>query len=54
MAARLLGELGRIADELRRAAQKGDLTPSNPEVAAALRDLAEMRAICLEALGRQP
>jgi hypothetical protein len=54
MAGRLLSELGRIADELRRAAEKGDLTPSNPEVAAALRDLAEMRAVCLEALGRQP
>ena len=54
MAARLLGELGRIADELRRAAEAGDLTPSNPEVAAALRDLAEMRAVCLEALGRRP
>lgn len=54
MAARLLSELGRIADELRRAAEAGDLTPSNPEVAAALRDLAEMRAVCLEALGRQP
>jgi len=54
MAGRLLSELGRIADELRRAAEVGNLTPSNPEVAAALRDLAEMRAVCLEALGRLP
>jgi hypothetical protein len=54
MAARLLGELGRIADALRAAVQRGDLTPSNPEVAAALRDIAEMRAVCLEAMGRQP
>ena len=54
LTARLLGELGRIADELRRVAEAGDLTPSNPEVAAALRDLAEMRAVCLEALGRRP
>ena len=54
LVARLLGELGRIADELHRAAEAGDLTPSNPEVAAAMRDLAEMRAVCLEALGRQP
>lgn len=54
MAARLLGELGRIADVLRAAAQAGTLTPSNPEVAAALRDIAEMRAVCLEAMGRKP
>jgi len=54
MAARLLGELGRIADVLRRAAEEGDLSPSNPLVAAALRDLAEMRAVCFEAMGRLP
>jgi hypothetical protein len=52
--ARLLGELGRIADTLRRAAEAGDLTPSNPQVASALRDIAEMRAICFQALGRDP
>ena len=54
MAARLLGELGRIAEALRCAHARGDLTPSHPEVAAALRDIAEMRAVCLEAMGRQP
>lgn len=53
-AARLLGALGRIGDALRLAAERGDLTPSNPQVAAALRDIAEMRAACLEAMGRAP
>lgn len=53
-AARLLGELGRIAQVLRQAAEAGDLTPSNPLVAAALRDLAEMRAVCFQAMGRAP
>jgi hypothetical protein len=46
--------LGRIADLLREAAEQGDLSPSNPLVAAALRDLAEMRAVCFEAMGRKP
>lgn len=52
--ARLLVELGRIAQALRDAAESGNVTPSDPHVAAALRDLAEMRCVCMEALGREP
>lgn len=54
VAARLLGELGRIHELLRSGIERGDLTPSHPLVATAMRDLAEMRAMCLEALGRSP
>ncbi|MGE0061413.1 MAG: hypothetical protein AB7T86_04970 [Xanthobacteraceae bacterium] len=54
VAARLLAELGRIHETLRAGVERGDLTPSHPLVATAMRDLAEMRAMCLEALGRSP
>ena len=54
MAARLLGELGRIAEALRTASSAGTVDPANPHVAAALRDLAEMRTVCFEAMGRTP
>lgn len=54
LAARLLGELGRTQELLRTGITRGDLTPSDPLVAAAMRNLAEMRAACLEALGRTP
>lgn len=50
VAARLLGELGRIAEALRA----GKADPADPHIAAALRDLAEMRSVCFEALGRSP
>lgn len=53
-AARLLGELGRIAEALRAAAAAGKVDPADPHLAAALRDLAEMRSVCFEAMGRQP
>lgn len=53
-AARLLGNLGRIAETLRVAAQAGQLDPAEPIVAAALRDIAEMRTVCFEAMGREP
>lgn len=53
-AARLLGNLGRIAEALRTAAEAGQLHPAEPTVAAALRDIAEMRAVCFEAMGREP
>lgn len=53
-AARLLGELGRVAEVLRDAATGGQIDVSNPHVAAALRDLAEMRTVCFEAMGRDP
>ena len=54
MAARLLGELGRIAETLRAASSAGTVDPSHPHIAAALRDLAEMRTVCFEAMGRRP
>ncbi len=53
-AARILGNLGRIADTLRLAAQAGQVDPDHPAVAAALRDLAEMRTVCFQAMGRTP
>lgn len=53
-AARLLGNLGRIAETLRAATLAGQLDPAEPTVAAALRDIAEMRTVCFEAMGRAP
>lgn len=52
--ARLLGELGRIATVLRDGAAAGGVDPRHPAVAGALRDLSEMRLLCLQALGRKP
>lgn len=54
MAGRLLGELGRIAETLRAASTAGMVDVNNPHIAAALRDLAEMRSVCFLAMGRQP
>jgi hypothetical protein len=54
VAARLLGELGRVADVFRDGVAKGRIDENNPNIAAALRDLAEMRTVCFEALGREP
>lgn len=54
LAARLLGELGRTQELLRAGIARGDLPPSDPLVTAAMRNLAEMRAVCLEAMGRSP
>ena len=54
MAARLLGELGRVAETLRTIAAAGQLDLADPKLAAALRDLADMRAVCFQAMGRQP
>jgi hypothetical protein len=54
MAARLLGELGRIAEALRAASAAGAEHEYRALIAAALRDLAEMRVVCFEALGRSP
>lgn len=54
VAARLLGELGRIAETLRAASTAGMVDVNNPHIAAALRDLAEMRTVCFQAMGRQP
>ncbi len=54
MAARLLGELGRVAQALRTALAAGNVDPADPHIASALRDLAEMRTVCFQAMGRQP
>jgi hypothetical protein len=54
MAARLLGELGRIAEIFRAATASGKADPKDPHIAAAFRDLAEMRTVCFLAMGREP
>lgn len=54
MAARILGELGRIAETLRAAVASGKADPKDPHFAAAFRDLAEMRTVCFLAMGRDP
>jgi hypothetical protein len=54
MAARVLGELGRVAEALREATGAGRADPKDPNVAAAFRDLAEMRTVCFLAMGREP
>lgn len=54
VAARLLGNLGRIAETLRSSAQAGQCDPADPLIAAALRDIAEMRTVCFQAMGREP
>ena len=50
-AAQLLGRLGQIASHLREAELAGE---SVMLIEAAHRDLAEMRAVLFEALGREP
>lgn len=52
-AARILGQLGKVADEL-RALRSAGLDPESPHLAAAWRDLAEMRTACLQTLGFEP
>jgi hypothetical protein len=54
LAARLVGEIGRVGGILHAAAAAGAVDVTNPAIAAALRDLADMRAVCFEALGRTP
>lgn len=52
--ARLIGELGILATAFRSVAECPDF-PADPDaVAAALDDLAEMRLLCFDALGRKP
>ena len=53
-AARILGELGRIAETLRAATAADAEHEYRALIAAALRDLAEMRVVCFQALGREP
>ena len=54
VAARLLGEIGKLAGSLRAAAQTAKVPPDDPHLSAALRDLAEMRSVCFQAMGREP
>lgn len=54
VAARLLAELGRIAETLRAASTADDGSLNRAHIAAALRDLAEMRTVCFQAMGREP
>lgn len=53
-AARILGQLGRIADELRALQANGSVAPDHPHLVAAWRDLAEVRFVCLQHLGVEP
>lgn len=53
-AGRVLGELGRIAEALRGAAQAATDKDSRAQIDAATRDLSEMRTAVFEALGREP
>ncbi len=52
--ARLLGELGRVAEAFRQAAAAADKRQTHALIDAAQRDLAELRTACFEALGREP
>ena len=52
--ARILGAVGRIASVLQQDAPRPGVRPENPHVAAALRDLSEIRVACFQALGRKP
>jgi len=54
LTARLLGEVGRLAEALHAAGAAGTLDLDNPHVTAAMRDIAEMRTACFLALGREP
>ena len=49
----LIGTLGAVAETFRTAATTGAIDVENPYISAALRDLAEMRFVCLQALGRK-
>jgi len=52
--ARMIGLLGETAEALRQYCKANNVPPDNPYVIAAHRDLAEMRYMCLIALGRNP
>ena len=52
--ARLLGELGQVAQRFREAAKVADQRKSSKIIEAAARDLSEMRTVIFEALGREP
>lgn len=54
MAARLIAALGPIACAMRAAADAGDLDLLSETIIAAQRDIAELRVVAFEALGRSP
>jgi hypothetical protein len=54
IAARLLGNLGIIASALRGRNNGDGAAKIDPQVEAACRDIAEMRALWFEAFGRDP
>lgn len=54
LAARLIGELGRMSHEFRRAADVADSAECGATIEAVHRDLAELRTLFFEALGREP
>lgn len=52
--ARVLGELGQVADAFRQAAGAADPHKCHELIDGAARDLSELRTACFEALGREP
>ena len=52
--ARVLGELGRVAEAFRQAAGAADQSTRHELIDGAARDLSELRTLCFEALGREP
>lgn len=54
LAARLIAALGPLACAMRQAADAADPDHLSETVIAAQRDLAELRAVIFEALGREP
>lgn len=54
LAARLIGELGRLSHEFRRAVDVADPADCAATIDAVHRDLAELRTLLFEALGREP
>lgn len=54
LAAQLIGRLGQVAAALRASAGTGSSAGVDARIEAAHRDLAEMRTVLFEALGREP
>lgn len=53
-AAQLIAELGTLATAMRDAADRDDDDATDDALDAAMRDLAELRTVLLEAMGRAP
>ncbi|MDG4901420.1 MULTISPECIES: hypothetical protein [unclassified Mesorhizobium] len=54
IAAQLLGKMGQLASVLRACANAADPDEIDPRIEAAHRDIAEMRNVLFQALGREP